>query len=560
LPVQAGVFVSEYCAMSPKKVFLREATGLVRQASWFDVFMYNEAGMSFGSVMIFSFAIGQISMGGDFFTEWWASAILGVFIGLTYYLLSVTMPRTGADYIYASRILHPSVGLIAAGFVGWMAALANIGYGASAWILYGFVPFLSVISLTTNNPALANLAVAVNSVQITFVIAAITTGIWGFIIAVVGLRKYLVIQNILVVICLMSTAVMIFVSVTTPHLEFVTAFDAVAKGYGTSYADILAKATQAGWTPAPTTPIQALFVVPMVLAGSWWATQSAVFSGEIKNIRKSQLIGMLVSILLMTTVFFVAIVSLTAMVGYNFANAMAYFGLNNPSAISIPVLLPYPAAFYYGLATNNIVLTGIIAVGGIISFMIWIPWGIMIFSRYLFAMSFDRILPEAVSKISDRFHSPLNSVLMATVLSIVVMGLEQYLTSFPSASVWVYYVGISANLLLQIAAFISALALASLPYLRKELYEQAFPFKRRIAGIPVATWSGLITLGILMYTLDVWFLQPPWSLLIYGGFPELVYLCVAFGIILVFTYIGVKAYRTRQGIDLSLIFKEIPPE
>jgi amino acid transporter len=551
--------------LSKSKTFVREATGLVREASWFDVFMYNEAGMSFAGCMIMTSMFADILLGGDFFTAWLVSTIMGVLIGLTYYLLSVTMPRTGADYIYDSRILHPAVGLVAAGFVGWMAALVNIGYGATGWILYALVPFLSIMSLTTNNAALGNLAVAASSSNLAFVIACISTVIWGVIIGVGGLRRYLVIQNVLVVICLIATAVMLGVTLTTPHSAFVASFDAVAKGYNTTYSGIISNASQAGWTPTPTTPYQALFFVPMVLSGSWWATQSACFAGEIKNIRKSQLVGMLASILLMSTVFFVAYASLTSMVGYNFANAMAWFGFNNPSAITIPVLLPYPTVFYYGLVTNNVVLTVIIAVGGMLSIMMFIPWGILIFSRYLFAMSFDRVLPEAVSKINERFHTPVNSVLMATVLAMVIMGLEQWLTTFPASQAgwiqsWIYYVGITANVLVQVAAFISAIALALLPYVRRELYEQAFPFKRKIVGIPVATWSGLLTICILIFSLDVWFLQPPWSTLIYGGFPQLAYLCVAFGIIMVFVYFALKAYRARQGLDLSLVFKEIPPE
>ena len=67
-------------------------------------------------------------------------------------------------------------------------------------------------------------------------------------------------------------------------------------------------------------------------------------------------------------------------------------------------------------------------------------------------------------------------------------------------------------------------------------------------------------MGILAYSLDVWFLQPPWSVLEYGGFPELAYLSIAFGVIMFVLYFCIKAYRMRQGIDISLAFKEIPPE
>jgi amino acid transporter len=339
----------------------------------------------------------------------------------------------------------------------------------------------------------------------------------------------------------------------------VTSFDAVAKAYGTSYSDIIAKATQAGWTPTPRTPFQALFLVPMMLSGSWWATQSAVFSGEIKKIGRSQLIGMVLSIAAMTTAFFVIYASIVAMVGYDFGNAVAYFAFNDPSAVSVPVL-PYPTMFYFGLAAKNIVLTLIIALGGVVGLMMFVPWGIMIFSRYLFAMSFDRVLPEFVSNVNERLHTPVNAIALATFFSLVLMYIFQFLSTIPYAVGWIFYIGIGANELLQVSVFISAIALALLPYIRRQLYEQAFPFKRKIAGIPVATWSGLLTLGIVVYSQYVWFLSPPWSQMIYGGFPEIAYLCLGFGILLVLIYFAVNIYRKHQAIDLSLVFKEIPPE
>jgi APA family basic amino acid/polyamine antiporter len=546
--------------MSSSKTFVREATGLVREASWFDVFMYNEAGMSYAGAMLLASMFAFIFVGGDFLIEWLLTTICGVFIGLTYYLLSVTMPRAGADYIYTSRILHPAIGVVAAGFVGWLAALVNIGYGASAWTLQAVVPFLSVMSLTTNNPGLGSLATGLSAPMTAFVIAVITMAVWGLIIAVSGLRRYMLIQNILIVISILALFVMIGVTLTTSHSDFVASFDSIAKGYGTSYSDVIAKATQAGWTPTPRNLTQALLIVPNMASAAWWGSQSAAFAGEIKRIRRSQLIGIVGAIVVMTTLFFVAYVSIAEMVGYDFGNAMAWFGFNNPSVITIPVLLPYPTVFYYCLAAKNIILMTIIALGGVVTMMMFVPWGILIFSRYLFAMSFDRVLPESVSRVNERFHSPVNSVLIATVFSIILMILEQYFSSFPSAALWVYYVGVIANVLLQPAAFMSALSLALLPYVRKQLYEQAFPFKQKIAGIPVATWSGVITMVIVACFVDVWFLQPPWSQLEYGGFPELAYLAVAFGIIMIFVYFIIKAYRIRQGVDLSLAFKEIPPE
>ena len=541
------------------KTFAREATGLVREASWFDVFMYNEAGMGFAGSSIMFAVWGFIYIGGDFWTLWAVSIACSIPILLTYYLLSASMPRTGADYIYSSRLLHPSVGVITAGFLGWAAPLANIGYAASGWVTAGLTPLLAYLSLTTGDANLGNIANYLTTPIPVFIIAALTTVVLALILSLTGIKRYFQIQNVLVGVSIFASFVMMAVALTTTHGQFVSAFNSIAAKYGTSYADILAKATQSGWTSPPETARQAIFLVPYILSGTWWASQSASFSGEIKKIKTSQLYGMLGSIFVFTAVFFVNYILVINMVGYDFAAAMGYFAFTNPAAVSVPVLLPFPGIFYYGLASNNTLLAVIISLGPICALLIMTGWCIMIFSRYLFAMSFDRVLPESISAISEKFHSPVKSVALATALSVVFLAVVEGLSQVSSAATYVYYVGASSNVLIQISAFIASLALALFPYLHKELYEQVFPFKRKLAGIPVATWTGIATMAVIVYSLDIWFLQP-FSVLVYGGFPEVAYGCVVWAVILFVFYLAIKAYRSRQGIDLSLIFKEIPPE
>jgi amino acid transporter len=521
--------------------------------------MYNEAGMGIAGSSIMFLLWGMPILGGDFATLFVVSIILSLIILLTYYMLSVSMPRTGADYVYSSRLLHPALGVLAAGFAGIVAPLANIGYAASGWVTAGLAPLLSYASFVTGNSGLVDLATTLSTPLAVFIIAALTTIIFGLILAVAGMKKYFQLQNILVGIGALAQVVMIAVVLNTSHSAFVSAFDSIATKYGTSYSGIISQASQAGWTAPPLTALQALFVVPEVLSSSWWASQSSVFAGEIKRVRSSQLVGMLGSCVIFTTLFFINYILTINMVGYNFAAAMSYFAFNNPSAVPVPVLLPFPGMFYYGLASHNLVLAVVISLGPICGLFVMTGWCIVIFSRYVFAMSFDRVLPEGVSSVSDRFHTPVKAVALATVLSIAMLGIFEVLSQLPSAASYVYYVGISANVLIQVAAFLSALGLTLFAYLHKDLYEQVFPFKRKIAGIPIATWTGALTMGILVYSLDIWFLQP-FSALVYGGFPVIAYMLMAFAVILLAAYVFVRAFRTRQGIDLSLVFKEIPPE
>ena len=68
-----------------------------------------------------------------------------------YYLFSVSMPRSGGEYVYVSRILHPSLGL----FANW--ALTIIGFSwtgtRSSWtVTYGFAPLVYNAGLLYGNP------------------------------------------------------------------------------------------------------------------------------------------------------------------------------------------------------------------------------------------------------------------------------------------------------------------------------------------------------------------------------------------------------------------------
>jgi APA family basic amino acid/polyamine antiporter len=550
--------VSEYCPLNPKRVFVREATGLVRQASWFDVFMFNSGQMLAGAAVAFPLAYYPY-MGGDLFTIWLVATVFSVIVVMAYYLLSCAMPRTGADYVYASRILNPAIGFVAAGLIGLMVSVINVAYDASGWISTGVVPLLAYVSFATNTPSLSNLSVAISSPLPFFLLGVASVVGFGLLLSVGGFKRFLLLQNIVMVITEIGIVAAILVCLNTPHSEFVSLFDAVAKSYGTSYSDILAKSAASGWKSPPTTSAQALFMVPIMMSWTWFGIQSTSFAGEIKNIRKSSMLGMLLANIVLITMVMVTWAAGVNMIGYDFATAMANNAYNNPSAITIPALRSFPGVFYVGLASRNLALAVLVALAPMLNFLVCVGIQIVIFTRFIFAMSFDRALPERLSSIDERFHTPRNAVIVIVVCGIAVFGLTQLPAVFPSMASFTYYTGLMPNALMQSTFLITAFSLAAFPYLRRELYEQVFPFKRRIAGIPIATWVGTITIAIIVYTLDIWFLQP-FSALVYGGFTWFGYVIIAYAVFMIIVYYGVKAYRARQGIDVSLAYKELPPE
>jgi len=103
-----------------------------------------------------------------------------------------------------------------------------------------------------------------------------------------------------------------------------------------------------------------------------------------------------------------------------------------------------------------------------------------------------------------------------------------------------------------------------MPYKRKELFE-AGVFTKRLANLPALVWIGLVWLAFILPIYASAFIQP----LISGFFSSptwqyasstgvsVVALIVFIGSVIYFVS---KYYNKKRGVDITLAFKEIPPE
>jgi basic amino acid/polyamine antiporter, APA family len=95
-------------------LFLRKSSGLVREFGGRDVFVFNTIGYALGLVL----AVVPLLMAGAV-PE--ANVLLVVLLGtiltvanaLTYGYLSAVMPRSGGEYVYLGRVVHPAAGFTA---------------------------------------------------------------------------------------------------------------------------------------------------------------------------------------------------------------------------------------------------------------------------------------------------------------------------------------------------------------------------------------------------------------------------------------------------------------
>ena len=94
------------------------------------------------------------------------------------------------------------------------------------------------------------------------------------------------------------------------------------------------------------------------------------------------------------------------------------------------------------------------------------------------------------------------------------------------------------------------------PFVRRELYEHS-PAKLEVAGIPVISIAGAVTLVGEIGTALIYFFYPTLGLPSFLTTAEVLFIPLIIGVVI---FVVAKMIRRRQGIDLSAVYQEIPPE
>src|SRR5581483_5728572 len=116
---ETGTTQSAAAASTTPKLFVRQSSGLVRNVSVTNALFFNVAafvGVGLTLYPIFySLPFVPMWKTGPFSAYGWAAIIAGLFcilLALIFSSFTSVMPRSGGDYVFTSRILHP--------FLGWM--------------------------------------------------------------------------------------------------------------------------------------------------------------------------------------------------------------------------------------------------------------------------------------------------------------------------------------------------------------------------------------------------------------------------------------------------------
>jgi APA family basic amino acid/polyamine antiporter len=543
------------------EVFVRKSSGLVRVMSPSSAFVYNVLTMGLIFPWTYLWAPGALP-GGQLVWGILLAMVLEIPIALAYVWLSTALPRSGGDYVFQSRVLGGGIGftLVFSGFVIWILQWVAL----SGWLLatLGFAPLFLGLGATTGNSSLVDLA-SWFTTPAGIVITSVANALIALLILVSGFKNYVRLQRVMWVAILLSFGTMLFVLATTSATAVpgkLDAFSAAIGGSATFTEDATAAAQTAGVALNPAFSLLAtLLIAPIAWTSLQWATYSAQQNGEIKSAGsfRNQVFIIVGSLALTGVLLALLAVVLENAVGTQFLYVAGSGYWSGVGEATLAGSYLWPNMIATAIA-NNPIVTLLIAFGFILNAHQIVHNCYIGMTRVMVAMSLDRLLPEMVSRVSERFHTPVNAHVIYFLASLPVIWLYNNFAldnSDGTATTWT-----SLTLGVTFACgyvFVgTAIAGALLPFRATALYESSPGAAYKIAGIPLVT-----VVGAVGAVVGVWFL---WAFLTneeLGLTSELAYRVVA-GVLLFSLgwYLVTKYVRRSSGINVDYAFKEIPPE
>ncbi|GAB4442030.1 MAG: APC family permease [Anaerolineae bacterium] len=539
-------------ATAKPEVFTRKASGLVRVMSPYSAFIYNILTMGLIFPWTYLWAPGALP-GGNLFWGIILATIIEIPIAFTYVWLSTALPRSGGDYVFQSRVFGGGIAftVVMSGFVIWILQWVAL----SGWLLayLGFAPLFLGLGATLGNAALSNIGVWFTT-STGIIITSLLNGLAAMLLLTSGFKNYVKFQYVMWYGTLLAFATMLVVLFTASPAIFAERLDAfaIASGGAANFyqtAVDAARAAEINLNP-PFSLLATLLVAPIAWTSLQWATYSVQQNGEIKDARsfKNQAFIIVGSLIVTGLLLAVLALALERAVGNEFlyvAGAGYWAGLEEAT---ISGFWLWPNMIAVALSANPLIVL-IIGVGYILNSFQIVNNCYIGMTRVMVAMSLDRLLPEWVSRVSEKLHTPVNAHLAYFLASIPVILVYNLWDQWAALTLGVTFA-------CGYVFVITCLAGALLPYRAKELYEASPGAQYKLGNIPLITIMGLIgTLLGGIFVLMFMFYD------VLGLTSSLAY-TVVFGVLLVSAiwYFLAKSAQKSRGINVEYAFKEIPPE
>lgn len=526
-------------SVSGEQVFTRRASGLIRTAATYDVFIFNIGLISVGIAVALNQFLGPAFYPGANVALSSLIATGGMLVvAVAFYMWSITFPRSGGNYVYQSRALGPGIAFTTT-FIESIVLMFYAALAASLVVSVGLSSFFGVLGFITQNSSFADAAVWLAEPFGLFLIGSLVILFCG-LLPLYGMRRYFTFQRGMFIVAIVGTLVTLGVMLFGSRETFISNFNELT---GLEYAAVIDTAIQNGWADLgyAAGPTIAFLVWPLLpLLGG---IQSIGIGGEIKNVSKGQFIGMVGSIASAGIVFALFAVLANKTFGYDFQAAVAFNTEVAPDATTS--VTPY-FTLLAGILTDNVLLTTLVVAAFVAWIYFWVPAELIYAQRTMVAWSFDRLGPEKLGYVSPRFHTPVVAIFVTILLSLFFMWVIAYTTY--GTLVLIYGVLICWG--------VTMAGGIVFPWRRREMYERSPVARWRLGSIPLMS---IFCAGALAFFVWVFYLL--WNDPIAAGHEAIdiwpVVGMLAAGAI---WYAATRWYRRRQGLRVELAFREIPIE
>jgi len=500
--------------MEKSNVFVRESSGLIKQVNMLDVIMLNVGNMSAG-LALYSTITPYVQPGSNLLVATLIGFILAIPQALIYTYFIRKVPRTGGDYVWISRTLHGSIGVIMALslMIESVAYFALTAFFASSAIQ----SVLSEIGSLNGQTSMVNLgnylASPIPSFILAFAVMAVIVAIniikakWGYsLITILGLFS-------------LFTTILAMGVLAVNAGDFSIKIQPVLKALNITY--VTYNGPSFDWNAT-------LFMLPFLALYTFpWMQAGPAVAAEIKG-KNALKYNVFISLILTFII---------VQAGYGLMYYVGGYGFTTAEYMQNGFVYTFWSVAI-GL-TNNIVLEWIIGLGLIAWEFFILAYGVIVFSRYIFAMAFDRVLPSIFASVSKN-GSPVYTHLLDLGLVTMFLAVIFFLGSSNAISLY------------------GATILGALYFLVVSIAGLIHGIKNKVSILIPAS---VVSIGYFAYLTYVSGTNPDFGFMTSTGV-DFITLVFVLGTLIGSAIVYAVSYmhNKSKGVDLNLVYKEIPPE
>jgi APA family basic amino acid/polyamine antiporter len=531
------------------RLFVREATGLTKDIRPRDIFIYNTNNQNIGiGVAFVILLVPALYPGASMLWGTLLSCLIALPMATVYAYFATVMPRSGGDYIYISRTLHPALGFMSGwNWVAWMTLY--VGIPAAFFGQYGLTGLFRMLGASLNNAGLVDLGNRFSTDWGIFLAGTALIAFFG-VVFWRGTRLYFRIQNVAFAVATLGLVVAALILLFSSSSGFTNAFNEYARSLGgpANAADrVIRLAKSQGYVSgAPFSGYWTLISMVWPLYIVLYAITSSFLGGEVRQARKTQFLGMPVSVLYVAAWMIVLIALVVRVVGNELLGAIGFLLPEDLQKAAGMSFAPTYNELVGMIVRSNPLLVLFLGISFIFWTYVWLPINYLASTRAMLAWSFDRVFPEKMAYVNEKTHTPTWAILAVGLLGefALIAYVLNWVTNISGIFGWI------------ISFIVTCAAAIAFPSRRRELFETS-PFNGRLGAIPWISIIGAIGIvGLLIAEYAFW--KDP----IVGvvAWPWMKWVIPGVWITGLVWYYAARYVQRQRGVRIEQTFAEIPPE